>query len=224
VVEELKGLEISNLGEYNCNKRLIPYKGEENMSEEQKNPVEKKKRKKWPWIIVVVIILVIIAAQSCGGEQPTAISSNGSAEPKSSAEQSNNSKAGKTTFKIGETVKYNNVELTVTNFKTTKGGEYDSPKSGNEYAIVTVKYKNAGKENISYNPYDFKIRNSKGQITDNTYVSSIEKDKLDSGDLAPNGEIEGTIAFEVPKGDKGLVLQYTGNIFNSESEIDFKLA
>jgi Telomeric repeat-binding factor 2. len=46
---------------------------------------------------------------------------------------------------------------------------------------------------------------------------------LSSGDLAPGGEIEGTIPFEQPKDDPALVLQYTGNLFKSDSEIDFKL-
>jgi hypothetical protein len=177
-------------------------------------------------IVIAVIIIIVIIAQSCGGgeSKPTSISS-GTGTTSSEAQQSETkeSKPEKTVFKVGETVKYGNVELTVTKFKTSKGGEFDSPKTGNEYAIVTVKYKNTGKENISYNPFDFKIRNSKGQVTDNTYISAIEKDKLDSGDLAPGGEVEGSIAFEVPKGDKGLVLQYTGNIFESESKVEFKL-
>ena len=177
-------------------------------------------------IVIAVIIIIVIIAQSCGGgeSKPTSVSS-GTGATSSEAQQSEakESKPEKTVFKVGETVKYNNVELTVTKFKTTKGGEFDSPKTGNEYAIVTVKYKNTGKENIPYNPFDFKIRNSKGQVTDNTYISAIEKDKLDSGDLAPGGEAEGSMAFEVPKGDKGLVLQYTGNIFESESKVEFKL-
>ena len=177
-------------------------------------------------VVVAVIIIIVIIAQSCGGgeSKPTSVSS-GTGTTSSEAQQSETkeSKPEKTVFKVGETVKYNNVELTVTKFKTTKGGEFDSLKTGNEYAIVTVKYKNTGKENIPYNPFDFKIRNSKGQVTDNTYISAIEKDKLDSGDLAPGGEGEGSMAFEVPKGDKGLVLQYTGNLFESESKVEFKL-
>mgnify|MGYP001001357318 CR=1 FL=1 len=177
-------------------------------------------------VVVAVIIIIVIIAQSCGGgeSKPTSVSS-GTGTTSSEAQQSETkeSKPEKTVFKVGETVKYNNVELTVTKFKTTKGGEFDSPKTGNEYAIVTVKYKNTGKENIPYNPFDFKIRNSKGQVTDNTYISAIEKDKLDSGDLTPGGEVEGSMAFEVPKGDKGLVLQYTGNLFESESKVEFKL-
>lgn len=183
-------------------------------------------------IVAGAVILIIIVAQSCNGSKPTAVPSDSSAvsdtvseatsDLQSSKEEPAESKLEKTTFKLGETVKYNGMELTVTNFKTTKGGEFDSPKSGNEYAVVTVKYKNAGKENISYNPFDFKMKNSKGQITSQVYLSTI-KNELDSGDLAPGGEVEGEIAFEQPKGDKGLILQYTGNIFESESEIDFKL-
>lgn len=132
-------------------------------------------------------------------------------------------KESKKVFKVGDVVKYNDIELSVTKIRTTKGGEFDSPKDGCEYVIATVKYKNDRKENVPYNPYDFKMKNSKGQITDIGYVSDTNKTQLNSGNLAPGGEVSGDIAFEEPIGDKGLVLQYTGNIFTSESEIDFQL-
>ena len=133
------------------------------------------------------------------------------------------SEVEKSSFKVGETAKYNDVELTVTKVVKSKGGEFDNPKSGDEYVVVTVKYKNDGEENISYNPYDFKIKNSKGQITSGTFASSVTKNELNSGALAPGGEVEGDVIFEAPKGDNGLVLQYTGNIFLSNSQVDFQL-
>jgi flagellar basal body-associated protein FliL len=210
-----------------------PVNAEEKQSQvSQPVAQEKPKKKKGcltaALILIGIIIIIVIAAQSCGtgSSKPTAVSSvgsaasNGAASETASSEQT--SSAQQTSFKVGETAKYNDVELTVTSFKTTKGGEYDSPKEGNEYAIVTVKYKNDGKENASYNPYDFKIKNSKGQITSQVYLSTL-KDDLNSGDLAQGGEVEGAIAFEVPKDDKGLVLQYTGSIFDSNSEVDFAL-
>lgn len=175
--------------------------------------------------IVVLLIIIIAIGQSCGSNpQPQAVNSQAKTTQananKSESSASNNSKK---TFKVGDVVKYNDIELSVTKVQKTKGGEYDSPKAGCEYVLVTVKYKNDGKENVSYNPFDFKMKNSKGQITDETATLDIQKDQLNSGNLAPNGEVEGSIAFEEPKGDKGLVLQYTGNIFQSESEVDFQI-
>lgn len=179
-------------------------------------------------IVVVVIVFIIIVAQSCGSSQPQAVNSRAQTKT-TQASQSKEESSGtvssesKKIFKVGDIVKYNDIELSVTKVRTTKGSEFDSPKAGCDYVIATVKYKNSGKDNIAYNPFDFKMKNSKGQITDMGYVSDINKTQLNSGNLAPGGEVSGDIAFEEPIGDKGLVLQYTGNIFVSESEIDFQL-
>ena len=178
-------------------------------------------------VLAVIIVIAVIANLAGGGNssKPTAVtpSSTGSA-----SQSSDNSKASsaaeQTTFGVNQPVKKDNIELTVTKVEKSNGSEYDKPKSGMEFVIVTVKYKNAGSsDTISYNPFDFKMKNGKGQITDETFTTVNQDSALSSGNLAPGGEIEGSIAFEQPKGDKELVLQYTGNIFKTDSEIDFKL-
>lgn len=184
-------------------------------------PTPKKKKKGCITaviIVAVIVVLIIILIQSCGNrDTPTLVTSSSSGTATVSSE------IAKTTFKVGETAKYNDVEMTVTKVAKVKSGDYSVPKEGNEYVVVSVKYKNDSSENVSYNPYDFKMKNSKGQITSNTYASDITKNQLDSGDLAPNGEVEGEIIYEEPKDDNGLVLQYTGNIFDSNSQVDFQL-
>lgn len=187
-------------------------------------PKKKKGCVTWGIIVLIAIIVIIAIGQSCNsGNNRTATLVTSGQLSSGTVSKSTAGETQKTSFKVGETAKYNDVELTAAKVEKSKGSEYDSPKSGNEFVIVTVKYKNDGKENISYNPYDFKMKNSKGQIISQSFTTVNQKDALNSGDLAPGGEIEGTIAFEEPKGDKGLVLQYTGNIFNSNSEVDFQL-
>ena len=217
--KEFEGKFCPNCGTPADSDDVKQVQNEPSSSKSQKKP----KKKKGCWIagiiILIILIIIIIATQSCNSSQPTTTTSSGSSNTSETESQSKpESKLTKTTFKIGETVKYNGLELTVTKFTTSQGTEFEKPKSGMEYAIVTVKYKNSGKENISYNLYDFKMKNSKGQITDCTIYSNL-KHPLESGDLAPGGEIEGEMPFEEPKGDKGLILQYTGNIFESNSQM-----
>ena len=69
----------------------------------------------------------------------------------------------------------NDKELTVLEVEKSNGNEYSSLKSGEEYVIVSVKITNAGKKEISYNPYDFEMSNSKGQILQHSY-SNIHED------------------------------------------------
>lgn len=180
-------------------------------------PKKKKKKGLIAAIVVIAVIVVIAAIANLGGndDQPQAVNGSGNA----ANEQVDTSKL----FGINEPVKYKGLELSVTKVEKSNGDDFDKPKDGMEYVIVTVKYKNAGEEKISYNPYDFKMLNSKGQITDQALTSVDSRTSLSSGELAPGGEISGTIAFEQPKGDAGLKLQYTGNWFSSDADIEFAL-
>jgi len=130
----------------------------------------------------------------------------------------------KTDYKIGDIVKASNGATlqVVTDLKKSHGGEYDSIKPGQEYVMVKVTICNNGKETIAYNPYDFKMQNSQGQILDGTYASINTDTALDSGNLAAGGTVSGTLIYEEPKDDKALTLIYTGNIFNTDG-IKFKL-
>nr|WP_243462948.1 DUF4352 domain-containing protein [Mesobacillus boroniphilus] len=91
--------------------------------------------------------------------------------------------------------------MTVTKVEKSAGSEFDQPKDGHEYVVVTVEIENAGDENISYNPFDFKMANSQGQIVDQAFTTIDTSTALQSGELAPGGKVSGTIAFEQPAGD-----------------------
>ena len=72
----------------------------------------------------------------------------------------------KTIYGINETVKSNHASVTVTKVKKLNGGDYDKAKLGMEFVVVTVLIKNTGTGEIIYSPFNFKMQNSKGQITD----------------------------------------------------------
>lgn len=180
-------------------------------------PKKKKKKGLIVAVVIVVLIIVIAAIANMGGndDKPQAVGGSGVAQ----SGQVDSPKV----FGINEPVKYKGLELSVTKVEKSDGEDFDKPKDGMEFVIVTVNYKNTGKEKISYNPYDFKMLNSKGQITDEAFTTINSSTALSSGELAPGGEISGTIAFEQPKGDTGLKLQYTGSWFNSDADIEFAL-
>ncbi|WP_370659637.1 hypothetical protein [Clostridium tyrobutyricum] len=50
------------------------------------------------------------------------------------------------------------------------------------------------------------MQNSKGQIEDETFSNVNEDTALKSGELAPGGEVEGTVVFEEIVGDKRMLL------------------
>jgi len=168
-------------------------------------------------IIVIIVLIIIIGALSGGDEdKPTKVGNN--ADTSETTENNNTEEApAKEEYAVGEAVQLGDNILTVTNVEKSTGDEYDKPKQGHEYVVVTVKIENAGNDNISYNPYDFKMSNSQGQILDPA-ISIIDTDTaLQSGELAAGGTVSGTIVFEQPAGDPGLQLQYTPSFWSDET-------
>ncbi|MHB1133661.1 MAG: DUF4352 domain-containing protein [Chloroflexota bacterium] len=79
------------------------------------------------------------------------------------------------------------------------------PEQGGEFAVVSVTLRNVGEQRVLYAPADFWLQNSQGNITNAKVVTGITN-PLELGQLAPNGWVSGRLVFEVPKGDRDLVL------------------
>ncbi|HAQ07622.1 MAG TPA: DUF4352 domain-containing protein, partial [Bacillus bacterium] len=123
----------------------------------------------------------------------------------------------KEVFSVGEKVQLGDNVLTVLKVEKSSGSEFDQPKGDHEYVIVTVEINNAGDENITYNPFDFKMANSQGQIVDQAFTTVDTDTALQSGELASGGKVTGTIAFEQPAGDTGLQLQYSPSFWSDKT-------
>lgn len=190
------------------------------MTEKVKKPFYKKW---WVWLIAIFIIF----AAAGGGEEESAKSvassdSEGTSAPEKKPEaktepDKKNAEPVKEVFAIGEKVQLGDYVLTVTNVEKSAGSDFDQPKDGNEFVIVTVEINNAGDENISYNPFDFKMANSQGQIVDQAFTTINNDTSLQSGELAGGGKVSGTIAFEQPAGDSGLQLHYSPSFWSDKT-------
>ncbi|AWZ48473.1 DUF4352 domain-containing protein [Clostridiaceae bacterium 14S0207] len=188
----------------------------------QNEKIKKPFYKKW-WVWVVAVIIIAGIGGNMNKSKPTSMKA--STESKQETKQKENKKEEskkEEIFGVNEPVKFNDMIMSVTNIKKSNGSEFEKPKSGKEFVIVTVKIENKGKDKVHYNPFDFKMQNSKGQIEDEGLITIDSDTALNDGELAPNGEVEGTLAFEQPKNDK-LILLYKGSIFSEEDLIKFKL-
>lgn len=117
-------------------------------------------------------------------------------------------------FNIGDIITYKDLTLSVTQVHRSNGNEFDYPKSGMEFVIVTVSIYNDGNQNISYNPYYFKMQNSQGQVENVTFETIDSNTVLEAGELVPGGTVTGTVTFEEPQNDTGLILQYEYSMFD----------
>ncbi|MEH7444132.1 DUF4352 domain-containing protein [Bacillus sp. JJ1122] len=177
-------------------------------------------KKWWVWLIAIIAVFAI-AGGSGEDEESTPKVKSGSAETlateKTVKQEETKAEPVKEEFTVGEQVQLGDNVLTVTKVEKSAGGDFDQPKDGHEFVIVTVEINNAGDENISYNPFDFKMSNSQGQIVDQAFTTVDTNTALQSGELAPGGKVSGTIAFEQPAGDTGLQLQYTPSFWSDKT-------
>lgn len=160
------------------------------------------------------IIVAMLSTSFSGCTKSNTIVEEATKKPSAGGEQTPTAQPQNTVYKVGDSIKLGNNKLTVNEVVKSQGSEYDKPKSGNEYVIVKVTVENAGDSNISYNPYDFKVQNSQGQLTDQAITIINQDTALPSGELVPGGKVTGTIAFEEPKDDPALQLQYTPSYFS----------
>lgn len=65
-----------------------------------------------------------------------------------------------------------------------------------------VSYRNGSAESISYGPFDWSLQNPRGSIVSLTFFGGADS-QLSSGELAPNGTVEGDMCFEDENASKG---------------------
>lgn len=125
-------------------------------------------------------------------------------------------------YNQGDAATLGDAVIKVTKVEKSQGNEWNKPKSGKEFVIITVSIENKGSGKLSYNPYNFKLQNSQGQQESMTFTTINNDTALSSGELVASGKVSGTIAFETTKGDKGLSLIYSDSILSSK-ELKIKL-
>lgn len=186
-------------------------------------------RKMKKFLVVLVMGILLFVGCDAESSEPTLVEDDQEAQTEESAVDENKEQEEsieeetEQVFNVGDSVELDGTIITVVNVEKSPGDEWDKPQEGNEFVIITVRYENNSDENISYNPFDFQIKNSQGQITEQAFVITEGWLTLNSGELAPGGKVEGTITFEAPIGDEGLQLIYTPNWLFDDKKIVFNL-
>lgn len=92
---------------------------------------------------------------------------------------------------------------------TLSSGEnqFNSPKTGNVWALYDVTVTNNGVNAADYNPFDFKAVDDQGQ-TYNAMVTLENSAPLDAGSIPPGEFRSGWIGFEVPQSTSSLLITW----------------
>ena len=159
-------------------------------------------------IIGFFVVIGVIGAITGNGKKETTSNTPASTtspnQPTQPAEKNDNSQPKEITPKVGDVTKLGDREFVVNSVKRSRGFNYNTPKSGKEYVIVNVTIRNLGKDEVSYNPFDFKVQDANGAQESETFATL--DDSLSSGTLAPGGKVTGSMPFEVPIGDNAKLI------------------
>ncbi len=139
----------------------------------------------------ILFVVIIIIGMVSGGSN---------SDPKKVGENSIDAKVQEQQkeYKVSDVVKLGDREFVVNSVRRANTLGYSTPKSGKEYVVVNVTIRNLGTDEVSYNPFDFKVQDANGAQESSTFASL--DDSLSSGTLAPNGKVTGSMPFEVPQG------------------------
>src|SRR5699024_3597255 len=177
--------------------------------------------------LIGIIALIVVVVMVSGGDDDSADGpskvDNGEEGNEESKEESKEEEIENTEFEVGEKVELDGQMVEVTKVEKSQVNDFDTPSDGNEFVIVHVSIENNGDEEISYNPFNFKMQNSNGQIEDMGLITVDNDTALSSGDLAPGGNVSGTLSFEQPKDDDGLKLIFEPGFWSTD-EIVFNVS
>lgn len=200
----------------------------------EKKPIYKRW---WFWVIAVILVFGIIGANlededdgvsnnsESAAAQPDASNNNDNNDNNNNEDEENEPEEPteeKAEFGINEPIEFDKRVIEVTNVEFSEGEQFDKPKEGKEYVIVTVSIINNSDKEVSYNPFHFKMKNSNGQIESQTFTIVDSDTALSSGNLAPGGNVSGTIAFEQPIDDPDLTLIFEPS-FWSNKKVEVKV-
>lgn len=153
---------------------------------------------------IFIFVVIVLSAIGGSGDESSNQTNTATSNNPTQAENNENNQPKDVTPKVGDVTKLGDREFVVNSVKRSGGFSYNTPKSGKEYVIVNVTIRNLGNDEVSYNPFDFKVQDANGAQESSTFASL--DDSLSSGTLAPRGKVTGSIPFEVPIGDEAKLI------------------
>lgn len=171
-------------------------------------------------LVSALALMSVLVIAACGSGTSTttggSTSTAGSNTSKATAPAAT-ATATKQTAKVGDTITIDGVGTTLVSVKPIQPGEFDSaPDSGDTYYVLHLAIANTTANVVSYNVFEYTVYGSAGASAQSEYLSSEPSNKmLNSGNLAPNGHVEGDIVVELPTNDHGAKLVWNPGLSNT---------
>lgn len=168
-------------------------------------------------VLGVLLFVALLVGIGVGGN-----GKQGSGEPGStSAKQTDtkkNADPGNVEVSVGEAAELRDRSLTVNEVERNypPPNQFTRVEPGNELVRVYVTLENTSNQSINYNTLDFEAQDSSGVQKPPETITELPN-RVEFGDLAPGGTMQGNVVFEAPQGDNGLRLVYTTDAFTQRT-------
>lgn len=157
--------------------------------------------------LIVLLSATVIGASilvGCGSDTPQKVESQ-----KQEQKQENKIE----TFKVGDTVKTKDFNITVNKVTTSDGGEFIKPKDGNEFLNVDITVENISDQSQGVSSVMmFKVVDKDGRSYNQAFTEK-QNGQLD-GEVGAGRKMSGEYIVEVPKGSTGLQLEFNSSLLS----------
>jgi len=180
-------------------------------------PAPRRRSRRGLWIALGVILLVLVVCSAAASQlKGTSTAPNTNTQSTQPAHQQATQPVATPTQAqaqgnvIGKPVQINDTwTVTLNSVSTSKGTDFNKPKSGNIFLVVNVTLKNTSTQNQTASSLTmFSLKDGTGQ----TYDQNVFQGKSPDGTVAAGGVIRGDIAYEVPTSIHNFTLQCTPSL------------
>jgi hypothetical protein len=175
-------------------------------------------------VIIVVTFFLLALTLACGSGTGTATTQPAATTAAQAAATTQPAPTAQpaTEGNVGDRIEANGIALTVTKVdKADSLGQFQKAKDGDTFVVAEVVIENVSQDKAPYNPLYFKVKDGDGYEY-NATISTADN-SLKSGELAKGDKARGTVAVEVKKDSKDLVLAYQPIVIGSSAPIKVKL-
>lgn len=145
----------------------------------------------------VVSALSLVAVMLAGCGETSSIEKIDKPKEEAKQKEAKVKKKAEQQLKVGESVKFNGMIITLNSVKTSKGNEFEKPEKGT-YLLANVTVENkTDEEQIVSSLANASLKDADGYSYTNALFSDA-KGSLD-GQVPAGGKLRGEISFDVPK-------------------------
>ncbi|PZN00859.1 MAG: hypothetical protein DIU76_11980 [Bacillota bacterium] len=139
------------------------------------------------------VVLLGALLTGCSESQVQKVDNQGQAQQQQNQQQQQQQPQ---VFKVGDTVQFDNLHITVHGARTSKGSEFEKPQQG-KFLIVDVTVENKGNEPATVSQLmQTKLQDDQGRSY-TPIIFSGAKGQLD-GEVGPGRKLRGEVVFDVP--------------------------